>query len=296
VKIALVTAAQARDLDQDLPPLRAALERRGVRAEPIVWDDAAARWAEWDAAVVRSTWDYAPRRDAFVAWARALPVRLINAPDVLAWNTDKRYLAELAARGVPITPTTWIGPSDEEIDLPAGEIVVKPAVSAGARDTARYGAGERDAARAHVQRLVSARRVAMVQPYQSAVDEHGETGLVFFGGTFSHAIRKAPILRRGAGLVEGLFATEDIQPRAPSAKERAVAEAVLDAVPAGRASLAYARVDLVKGDHGDPLLLELELTEPSVFLRHAEGSADRLAAAILERVSPGGAREDGPSR
>ena len=283
MRIALVTATEARALDEDRPPLVAALERRGAGADVAVWDDPNVRWSAFDAVVVRSTWDYPPKRDAFVAWARSIPSRLLNPADVITWNTDKRYLAELSARGVPITPTTWIAPGGP-VFLPDGEIVVKPSVSGGAKNTARYAEDARDGAAAHVKRLNAEGRIAMVQPYQAAVDHEGETALVFFGGAYSHAIRKGPILKRGAGLVEGLFAVEEIAPREPSAQERAVAEAVLDAVPMGRASLTYARVDLVKGEGGAPLLLELELTEPSVFLAHADGAADRLASAILARV------------
>jgi glutathione synthase/RimK-type ligase-like ATP-grasp enzyme len=285
VRIALVTAAEAKDRDDDMAPLVAAFERAGSRAAVLVWDDPAAPWGHFDVALVRSTWDYARQRDAFVAWARALPVKLFNAPEVIAWNTDKRYLADLAARGAPITPTTWIGPSESDVELPPGEIVVKPAISAGAKDTARYGEHERAAAVAHVRRLTAERRVAMVQPYQANVDDRGETALVFFGGAFSHAVRKGPILKRGAGLVDGLFAAEEIQPREPSAAERAVAEAVLDAVPVPRRSLAYARVDLVPDERGKPILLELEVTEPSVFLPHAPGAADAMAAAVLRLAS-----------
>ncbi len=283
MKIALVTAAEARSLDEDLPALLSAFERRGVTAEAVVWDDSAVPFHSYDAAIVRSTWDYAPRRDAFVAWARGLPTRLLNAPEVIAWNTDKRYLAELAARGVPITKTWWVTPGDA-FEIPNGEIVVKPAISGGAKDTARYTASERDRALAHVRRLSADGRVVMVQPYQSAVDTEGETALLFFGGVYSHAIRKGPILVRGAGTVEGLFAKEDIEARTPTTREREIAEAVLDAVPMGRDALAYARVDLIPGNEGAPILLELELVEPSVFLAYAEGAADRFAAAILERV------------
>jgi glutathione synthase/RimK-type ligase-like ATP-grasp enzyme len=288
LRVALVTATGARHLDEDLPPLLAALEGVGAAPEIVVWDDVALDWRAFDVAVLRSAWDYAPRRDAFVAWARALPVPLMNGADVVAWNTDKRYLADLAARAVPITPTVWIA-KGEPIRVPCErETVVKPAVSGGAMDTARYPAGARAEAEAHVRRLHAEGRVAMVQPYQAAVDVDGETALVFFGGVFSHAVRKGPILVPGTALVEGLFAQETIEPRAPSARERQVAEQALDAVPTsvgGRRGLLYARVDVVPGADGAPLVLELELTEPSVFLLHAPGAADRFAREISDRAS-----------
>ncbi len=287
MKIALVTAAEARTLDEDLPPLVAALVERGAAVDVPVWDDPSAAWDGYDAVVVRSTWDYAPRRDAFVAWARGVGSPLFNGADVLAWNTDKRYLEHLAARGVAVTPTHFVAPGDRAEGAPTmatfleREIVVKPSISGGAKDTARYLPGERARALAHVARLVDAGRTAMVQPYQTSVDARGETALLFFGGAYSHAITKGPLLARGAGLVEGLFAEERISVRAPTGAERAVAEAALDAVPMRRKNLAYARVDVVLGEDGAPMVLELELTEPSVFLGYAPEAAGRFADTIL---------------
>jgi hypothetical protein len=288
-RVALVSAASARHLDEDLPPLVRALEELGAQAEIVVWDDPAVPWRAFDGAVVRSAWDYPPRRDAFVAWAHALPVPLLNGAEVLAWNTDKRYLEDLAARGIPITHTTYIGPNDPILLPEADELVVKPTVSGGANDTARY--RDRTAAEEHVRRLAAVGRVAMVQPYQSSVDTNGETALVFFADVFSHAIRKGPLLVPGTTFVEGLFAQETIDPKTASDEELAVAESVLDAIPkevGGRGALLYARVDLVLGEGGTPLLLELELTEPSVFLPHAKGAAAVFARAILAKLAPRG--------
>ena len=284
--MAIATSAEARGLDPDEPLLVAALAQLGVVAEPVVWDDEAADWPSYELVVVRSTWDYAPKRDAFVAWARRVEgvTRLANAAGVIDWNTDKRYLRDLADGGVPVVPTTWVEPGDA-IAAPADEVVVKPAVSAGSKDTARYAPGAGEAAAAHVSSLTSAGRVAMVQPYLGGVDVHGETALLYVGGVYSHAIRKAPLLVAGAGFVEGLFAAESIRPRDPSPVERAVAEDVLDAVPFERSSLLYARVDLVPGTDGEPLLLELELTEPSMFLEEDAVAPMRLALGIADVLS-----------
>jgi glutathione synthase/RimK-type ligase-like ATP-grasp enzyme len=279
----LVTASAARHLDEDLPALAAALDALGVEPAIVVWDDARVDWTGFDLAVVRSTWDYVPRRDAFVAWARGVP-RLANPADVVAWNTDKRYLRDLAGAGIAVTPTTWVEPRDSA-RLPDGEIVVKPAVSAGANDTARYAANERARAEEHIARLQREGRTAMVQPYVSSVDAHGETALLFFGGAYSHAIRKGPILSASRTDVEGLFAREDIASREPSAAERALAERALDAVPGGRGALLYARVDVILGEGGTPMVLELELAEPSVFLAFDGGAAGRFARAIAERAT-----------
>ncbi|GIH05080.1 ATP-grasp domain-containing protein [Rhizocola hellebori] len=266
--------------DQLVIPALAAL---GIEAVAAVWDDPAVDWPSFDATVLRSPWDYATRRDEFVRWARRVP-RLANSVDVVEWNTDKRYLGELAASGVPVTPTTFIAPSEMWLPPTAdGEYVIKPSISAGSKDTGRYGPGHRDEAIAHVSRLQRDRRVVMVQPYLSAVDTYGETALLYFADPasgrliFSHAIRKGPMLEGPDVGVEGLYKPETISARVPSQEELAVAEAVLMTLPGG---LLYARIDLIPDPDGNPVLLEVELTEPSLFLEHSDGAPARFAAAI----------------
>ncbi len=277
-RVALATCAELPRLGDDEPLLLQALRDRGIAAEPAVWDDGDVDWGAFELVVVRSTWDYAPRRDQFVAWARALP-RVLNPAEVIAWNTDKRYLGELPGA----VPTTFVAPA-EEWDPPAGEYVVKPTISAGSIDTARYRPGDEARARKHVAGLVAAGRHAMVQPYLSAVDEAGESALLFFGGRYSHAIRKGQMLHAGRGPGTGLYVEEDIRPRDPSAAEREAAERVLDAIPWCREELLYARVDLIPGPDGAPRLVELELAEPSLFLSYSPGAAERLAELVEGRL------------
>lgn len=286
-RIALATCAAYPHIDDDAPLLAEALRTRGVEATTEVWTDDGVRWDDYAAVVVRGTWDYPPQRDRFLAWAVEVAAvsRLANAPEVLRWNTDKTYLRELATAGVPVVTTSWLAPGDAVALPPAGEYVVKPAVSAGSKDTGRYVAGEHDdRARDHVQALLDAGRTVMVQPYLEAVDTHGETALLFFAGRYSHAIRKGPLLTAGMELVDGTYAEETVDPRQPTVEERRVADAVLDALPWDRGSLAYARVDLVPSADG-PVLLELELAEPSMFLQHDTGAADRFAAALAALVA-----------
>jgi glutathione synthase/RimK-type ligase-like ATP-grasp enzyme len=268
--IALATCAAFPQGDPDDAHLVAALQE----ATWAVWDDPGVDWAAFDLVVVRSTWDYQQRRDAFLAWARSLP-RVVNPVAVLEWNTDKRYLAELPGA----VSTTFLSPG-EPFAAPRGQYVVKPTVSAGSRDTARFGAGEDERAGALVGAIHAGGRTAMVQPYVNAVDVRGETALMFFDGRFSHAIRKGPLLRLGEEPHTEVFAAEDVVACDPDPAERALAEQVLEHVRTrwGR-DLAYARVDLVPGAAG-PQLLELELTEPSLFFGHAPGAAERLAAAL----------------
>ena len=277
-RVALATCAELPGLGEDEPLLLEALRARSVDAEPAVWDDRSIDWNGFDLVVVRSTWDYAPRRDEFVAWARSVP-RLLNAADVIAWNTDKRYLGGLPGA----VHTTFVAPG-EDWAPPEGEFVVKPTISSGSINTARYRPGEEDRARAHVRQLLAAGRHAMVQPYLSAVDEVGETALVFFEGRFSHAIRKGQMLHAGRGPGTGLYVDENIRPRDPSAAEREAAERVLDAIPWSRDELLYARVDLIPGGDGAPRLVELELAEPSLFLSYSAGAPERLARLIEDRL------------
>jgi O-ureido-D-serine cyclo-ligase len=291
-RIALVTAAAARDLDDDLPPLVAALREAGVDASIAEWDDAAIEWPRFDLAVLRSTWDYSMRLAEFLAWVDRVSVAttLLNPREVVRWNTDKHYLAHLADAGVPTVPSTFVEPDDDAaraldafLDRIDGEFVVKPSVGAGSRDAQRYARDERDRAIAHAKRLLDASRSVLLQPYLGRVDAHGETALLFFDGHFSHAIRKGPLLRRGEGPTRALFAAEHITPRDASAAEIAVAERTLAAIPFAK-PLLYARVDLIHDDAGTPCVLELELSEPSLFFAHAPRSAQRFAAAITARA------------
>jgi hypothetical protein len=287
-RVALVTCDLFPSLWDDDFPLRDELRSRGVAVDAVSWDDPSADWDSYDLSILRSPWDYVPRRDAFLAWARSVP-RLLNPADILVWNTDKRYLSDLAAAGVPITPTTYVAPGETWTPPFEGEWVVKPTISAGSQDTGRYTLpGQGSKAAAHVTRLTEAGRTAMVQPYLKAVDTAGETALLFFPDatgrlTFSHAARKGPML---TGPDEGKIdpGSEQIGARDPSPAELTTAEQVLSAIPGGIDGLLYARVDLIPGPDGAPMLLELELTEPSLFFRTAPLSAARLADAILSRL------------
>ncbi|MGN6518349.1 MAG: ATP-grasp domain-containing protein [Dokdonella sp.] len=304
--IALVSAAAARPLDEDLPPLDEALRGAGADVVIVDWDDAAVDWGRFDLALLRSTWDYAERLPEFLDWATrvAACTELCNPLAVLRWNTDKHYLAELERAGIAIVPSTFVEPDAEAAaaldaflaGTDAAEFVVKPAVGAGSRDAQRHARTNRDAALKHVARLLDARRSVLLQPYLERVDAHGETALVHFEGVYSHAIRKGPLLRRGDGPTDALFAAEDITPRAPGDAERALATATLAAVQAllPNDPLLYARVDLIHDADGAPRLLELELAEPSLFFAHAPGSAARFANAVIARAS--GTRSAAPRR
>jgi O-ureido-D-serine cyclo-ligase len=296
--VALVTARDARDVDEDLPPLVDALAAIGVEADVVVWDDVSVGWESYRLVVLRSTWDYVEAHDDFLAWAARVAVvtALANPVEVVAWNTDKKYLRDLEEAGVPVAPTAWFSPGAPLPDTDAlgavaggADVVVKPGVSAGSRNTARYAPSRSDLARAaaHVARLVAAGRDVLVQPYVTGIDHEGETAVVYIDGALSHGLRKGPMLERGERHVHGLFAVEDMGARDPTSAQAAVAEAALRAATAlagATGPLLYARVDLVPDAAGNPMVLELELTEPSLFHAYAPESAARFAAAIARRL------------
>ncbi len=285
-RVALATSSGYPELWVDDAPLRAALADAGVAAEPVVWDDPSADWPSYGVVVIRSTWDYTERRADFVAWADRVGrvTRLRNPAGVVRWNTDKTYLRSLAARGVPVVPTVWSA-AGLPVDVAAtvaeqgwADAVVKPTVSAGARRTLRFGAGEIAAAQALAAEIARDGDGVMVQPYLGSVEEHGERSLIFVAGEFSHAVRREP------SLVPGSIGGHEAGPVAAEPDELAVAEQVLRVVGE---PLLYARVDLVRDGSGTPVLIELEAVEPQLFLRHAPVAAHRLAAAITTEAAAG---------
>lgn len=288
-RIALVTAAEALSLDEDLPPLIAAFEGDAVA---VCWDDATVDWSAFDLALLRSAWDYVPRLAEFLAWCDrvATVTRLLNPPALVRLNTDKHYLADLSAQGLATVPSFFLEPGRHAATdlqgivagLSTEEFVVKPAVGAGSKDAQRYRRRQINTAMRHADVLLQDRRSVLVQPYLAQVDSVGETALMFFDGEFSHAIRKGPLLRLDEGPTEKLFAPEEITARVPTGDELALATRVVAAIPGG--APLYARVDLLRGSDGSPCVLELELTEPSLFFPYGPGSAARYVTAARKRL------------
>jgi glutathione synthase/RimK-type ligase-like ATP-grasp enzyme len=277
--MALATDGEFKDLFFDDEPLLAALLARGVEAVPAVWDDPGRDWSAFDLVVIRSTWDYTERRDAYVAWARSVP-RLANPASVVEWNTDKTYLRRLAEAGVPVVPTRWATEATSLEALADGwdDVVVKPHVSAGARDTLRCAPGSAEG-QALLDAIVASGRTVMVQPYLDSVEGYGERSLVFVEGTFSHAVRRNPALSTDG------FTRYDAARVEPTDTELELAAKVLAA--AGE-PLLYARVDVVPMPDGEPVLIELEATEPQLFLRFREEAAELLADAAVARAGSAG--------
>ncbi|MGB8405957.1 MAG: hypothetical protein WCE30_18000 [Mycobacterium sp.] len=283
------------DGDGDDAGLVDALRGRGLPARWLPWDDPAT--LEADLVILRATWDYTERHVEFLDWTRRVR-NLLNSPDVVAWNTDKRYLADLAAAGVPTVPSDFCAPG-QPIAIPGGEVVVKPSVGAGSVGAARF----TDAAAAHEHALAlhADGRIALIQPYDARI-EAGETALVFLSGQQSHAFTKGPLLpppgHRLAMDESGTYAEEQLCPADPDFELWDVGYAALTAAAARLGITAreflYARVDVI-GEKDDPRLLELELVEPSLGWRQltvdARASAQRQFAlgveSALERLGLG---------
>ena len=276
-RIALIANRGTPDLGEDGPWLTASFEAVGIETEVLSWGSGP-DWAGFDGAVIRTTWDYVFDRPAFLEWAAdvATRTRLANSLEVLRWNTDKRYLRDLEAAGVPIVPTLWVE-AGEPIPQPEWEaFVVKPSISAGARLSARYRHGQDP--EEHIRRIHATGAAAMLQPYLPSIDTVGETGTYVFGGAVSHAINKGPALQPATPAVDDM-SNALLQPVKAAAVEPHLADFALRALEAAP-PLLYARVDTAPGADGEPLLLELEATEPFLFLNHVPPAADRFAAAV----------------
>ena len=278
-----------RTMPRDVPEnelLVAELAALGANAEILPWDEPL-DWSAVGLAVVRTTWDYWLRREEFTAWAERVDklTRLRNPAEVLRWNSHKGYLAELDSLGVPVVPTRLVGRGASEPDragalAPFGdaEVVLKPAVSAGARGALRAVATD-PAAAAHLAQLV-AEGDALVQPFAESVLAAGEVSLVFFDGEYSHAVRKVP--------ASGEYRIHEhhggtVQSYTPTETELAVSRRALATAPA---ATSYGRVDLVELEQG-PAVMELELIEPELFLPYAPGATARYARTLIALLQQG---------
>jgi hypothetical protein len=283
VDVALATCAPLPEPDLDEPLLCAALERAGIRARVLAWDDRAAPFAAARLTVLRSTWNYPHRPADFLRWAAALGPRLLNPPPVVRWNTHKSYLDDLARAGLPVVPTRILRRGSSAVlgsllaDAGWPTVVVKPAISAGSLHTRRMARDELGSHQAWLEAMV-AERDMMVQPYLDSVEGYGERAIVAIDGELTHAVRKSP---RFAGGEEHVSAAVPLRP-----EERRFARAALDLAQARfpEPRLLYGRVDVARDARGELVLMELELVEPSLFLLQCPAALERFVGAIGERL------------
>ena len=299
LRLALITSVGAADLGADGDLLLPELGRLGIAGIPVGWGvDLTTR--AFDGAVIRSASDYVDHPRRFLDWCRETSNRmpLANPIDVLAWNSDKRYLRDLERTGVAVVPTLWLGPGETLTGIRWERFVVKPVISAGARASATYGRSGLPEARRHVDAITAGGVTAMVQPHLTSIDREGEVGLYVIGGEVSHAIRKAGVLRAGAPPAADLSLGrhQQVVPSPLLEEHVRFARAVLDGVPGGPDRLLYVRVDMARGEEGELLLLELECIEPCLFLEHAPARAGAVAgvfATWLERHAGDGEQPRG---
>jgi glutathione synthase/RimK-type ligase-like ATP-grasp enzyme len=277
--LALATCSTVPDWEIDDRAFHAALAARRIDAPQVVWDAQNVNWPEFDAVLIRTTWDYQDKRDAFVAWAERLAVPVYNPADIVRWNTHKFYLRDLEARGVPIVPTEWLfrgtHPDIASLCRMRGwrRAFLKPCIGATARETLRFEAGD-PAAQAHAARLLAAEDL-MLQPYITRVETEGELSAVFIDGQLTHGVRKVPV--PGDYRVQDDFGAKDFLIEFPDA---VLARRTIEA--AGK-PLLYGRADFLIADDG-LRLTELELVEPSLFFRHCANAADVLADALVRTL------------
>ncbi|GAA3913405.1 ATP-grasp domain-containing protein [Actinoplanes auranticolor] len=267
-----------REHDPDTAVLLDGLTAAGFRATAPVWHDPAVDWAAFDLLVIRSPWDYPERYAEFTGWLErtAGRTRILNAPELIRWNIDKRYLDDFRGLDVPCVPYVFCTtPAEAEAAIAAladSRVVVKPSVSAGARDTGLFQPDDPRAAKL-AARIIASGKTAMVQPAVESVVAHGENALFFLNGEFAYACHKGPLLAPGGAYLGGEY-TEVITRADPSAEEIDLGRRTVAALAgiAERKGLGedaglplYARIDIASQQGRDPLIIEVEVFEPSYF-------------------------------
>ena len=284
-RVGIATYGRAPRLAPDDQLLLPALEACGVDAEPVVWSSRSSVWTAYDAILIRSCWDYHLHSATFHEWLDRLEqggATVWNAPSLVRWNADKRYLLDLAQRGVATIPTRIVprGRIGELERILSEErwsrFVIKPAISASGFETYALDAPIDDAARASIARVVSAGD-ALVQPFADEIPRDGELSFMFIEGVFSHATLKRATAGEFRVQTEHGGSVERVDAPLALIEDAARALSSLPTVP------LYARVDGIARD-GAFVLMELELIEPNLFFELSPGSADRLARAIASRL------------
>lgn len=294
--IALVTCAASLPIDYDMPPLLDALATLGMQTQVCDWEDPSIDWAAFDAVLLRSPWNYIDQLPTFLRWCERVEsmTTLLNPAVVARFALDKHYLAALSSLGVPTVPTQFIESGMDPHEAirallaahpESGDVVVKPTIGAYSKNVQRFAREQAHEAGDYAASLLANGSLVIVQPYLPLVDEVGETNLTYFDNAYSHAIRKSAML-----LADGTVNVPTLDLRAAreaDEAERAVAEAALRAAAQymGLARpLLYGRVDLIRDKQGRPVVLELDICEPSLNLPFAPGSALRFAQVLARRL------------
>jgi glutathione synthase/RimK-type ligase-like ATP-grasp enzyme len=280
MKAALITCSRLPNLHPDDELMAPILQELAIETVTVDWTQPMPK--DVDAIWLRTPWDYHRQLPRFLAWVDSTgDLPMWNSREVVRWNSHKRYVGELYEAGLPVVPTRIYEPEQplDEAELANWlnhqPVVVKPAVSAGSYKTARYDEWN-EAASQHAREL-HADEAVMIQPYFANIEKHGERSLIFLDGQYSHAVR------RHLPLQEGPEVDYLMQPVAASEAELEAARQILAYLPFP--DLLYARVDLIPDPENKPVLLELELIEPQLFLREHPAGAPVLARAFARRMA-----------
>ncbi|NVJ65836.1 MAG: hypothetical protein HWE16_05055 [Gammaproteobacteria bacterium] len=290
MNIAIASCADLPDWEKDDLPFFAELTRRNINYDILAWDSVT-DWAQYDACLIRTTWDYQERFAEFVSWIETVSsqTKLLNQKDILLWNSHKKYLKDLEEAGIAIAPSEWLltaGDYDiESIMQRRGwdKGFIKPLIGANARECCRFETSPEGLVKAqqHVVRLTPLEDLVL-QPYLNSVEEFGETSGIFFDHQFSHGTRKVPV--KGDFRVQDDYGAKDY-PYELNEQEKAVAAKALAWVEKKFGRLLYARIDFLHGENGEAYLNEMELIEPSLFFRHGgTKSCELLTEKLLKYI------------
>lgn len=283
-KIIFATYDEAPELNSEDSVLLGSLSKIDIVADVSPWSNQKTNWENYDAVIVRSTWDYYKRYSEFSQWLGQLQIiqkNVWNPVPVLKWNSNKKYLQEFEKKGIKIIPTIWLNKNDtplEEImkNNSWDRAVIKPTVSAGSFHTYNLTIENSRKVERDIEPLFG-QYDFMLQPFMSEVVDEGEWSLLFFNGTFSHAVLKTP--KSGDFRVQPKYGSL-VRLVSPSEKIISDAKKIVWSV---NEPLLYARVDgIIRND--EFYLMELELIEPMLFLGYSEHADQRFTNAIAERL------------
>ncbi|RZV20019.1 hypothetical protein EOJ41_09955 [Vibrio alginolyticus] len=294
-KVALISDSDSLSVDYDMPLITDAFKNTDVQADVVFWDESNPDWSMYDAVVLRSPWTYIDKIQPFIEFCQNIEKNsvLLNPVSVIEWNSNKKYLKQLEAQGIPIVPTEIIYSANEihhaldriqKCDWDVKEIVIKPTIGAYSFGVVRFSVKDIDKIRKHVTYLLELDKGVIIQPYLHTIEEHGETNMIYFNNSYSHAIKKEALLSQ-----HGETKTPDMEYRKikeASDEEKALAIRILNLVQSSlglNEPLLYARLDFIEDKNGQPLLLELEITEPSLSLPLTPKCTDMFVQSIINR-------------
>ena len=295
--LALITDRNSLSIDYDMPFLLDACHAQGLSTQICDWEDLNIEWASFDAVLFRSPWNCVEKLPKFLNWCEEINkvTTLFNPLSVARWALDKHYLSDLAAYGVPIVPSIFIEtetPILQAIELlldecpTTKEIVVKPTIGSYSRGVKRFIKSHTKELLSYITYFLNKVQPVIIQPYFDSIDQYGETDLIYFDNVYSHAICKnALLMPDGTVNVPTLdFRTS----RIADDEERMVALSALIATSKHlnlEQPLLYGRVDLIRDNDNKPMILELDICEPSLNLSFSEGSAMRFVDALKKRIT-----------